>query len=60
MASNDSSPTTTQAANVKTISHVLQENIPELWTLAKNFFSGEYHKSLSEKRRKELSEHHVR
>jgi hypothetical protein len=34
------------------------ENLPDLWHLAKSFFTGEYHKSLSEKRRKEILDLH--
>lgn len=55
-----SSASSIQANNIKQLSSILQEHLPDLWMLAKSFFAGEYHKSLSEKRRKELTEKHAR
>lgn len=49
----------TQATAVLTYSQVLIEQLPELWQMSRSFFSGEYHKGVSEKRKKELTDQYT-
>jgi hypothetical protein len=48
-----------QAVAVLTYSQVLIEQLPELWQMSRSFFTGEYHKGVSEKRKKELTDQYT-